>query len=396
MRHVIMAGCDLHDGSMVLKVAVDRGEPERLDFKNTAAGRRTMIARLQKRAADLGGARIVFVYEASGQGFGLYDELTGAGVEAHVLAPTRIARSVRHSRQKTDDRDAQQALELVRGYVLAGNALPDVWIPDRQTRDDRELVRMRMDVGDKITAVKTQVQSLLKRHQLRRPEATGKGWSVAFRGWLRRLALARADSDSEPIGPSGRVALGSLLRQLVGLEAEEGRLDRCLMKLADTARYAKPLRRMTELCGVGVLTALVFLTEMGDLARFANRRQIAAYLGLAPSSNESGEANDRKGHITHQGSSRVRKVLCQATWARVRHDPEEKAAYERIKAKNPKKKKIAVVASMRRLAVRLFHRGREAIVENSPGSPDTAVQADRGPIPTGATKCGCAAGFSKA
>jgi transposase len=377
MDHVIMAGCDLHDVALVLKSAVDRGDPERSEFRNSPAGRRTMIASLQKRAAALGGARIVFAYEASGQGFGLYDELTEAGIEAHVLAPTRIARSPRHSRQKTDDRDAQQLLELVRGHVLAGNSLPDVWIPDQQTRDDRELVRMRLDIGDKITAVKAQVQGLLKRNQLRRPEATGKGWSIAFRGWLRCLARSRAESDSEPIGPGGRVALGSLLRQLGQLEAEEGRLDRYLIKLADTARYAEPLRRMTELCGVGVLTALVFLAEMGDLARFVNRRQIAAYLGLAPSSAESGEADDRKGHITHQGSSRVRKVLCQATWARVRCDPEERAAYERIKAKNPKKKKIAVVAAMRRLAIRLFHRGRDAILDNDSRSPDRTVQGGR-------------------
>lgn len=396
MRHVIMLGCDLHDASIVLKLAVDRGEPERLEFKNTVTGRRTMVVKFQKQAEALGGARIVFAYEASGQGFGLYDQFTEAGIEAHVLAPTRIARSVRHSRQKTDDRDAQQLLELVRGHVLAGNRLPDVWIPDRRTRDDRELVRMRLDVSDKITAVKAQVQGLLKRHQLRRPEATGKGWGLAFRGWLRCLALQPADSAAEPIGPGGQAALGSLLRQLEHLEAEEEGLDLCLVKLAETARYAAPLRRMTELCGVGLLTALVFLTEMGDLARFANRRQIAAYLGLAPSSNESGEANDRKGHITHQGSPRVRKVLCQATWARVRHNPEEKAAYERIKAKNPKKKKIAVVASMRRLAVRLFHRGREAIVENGPGWPDTAVQGERGPTFQPVTKCGSAAGFSKA
>ena len=110
------------------------------------------------------------------------------------------------------------------------------------------------------------------------------------------------------------------------------------------------------MCGVGVLTALVFLTELGDVARFANRRQVASYLGLSPTSNESGEATDRKGHITRQGSSRVRKVLCQATWSRVRNDPEEKVVYERIKAKNPKKKKVAVVAAMRRLAVRMWYR----------------------------------------
>ena len=48
-------------------------------------------------------------------------------------------------------------------------------------------------------------------------------------------------------------------------------------------------------CGVGVLTALVFLTELGDLSRFTNRRQLAAYLGLVPSSYETGKTNDRKG-----------------------------------------------------------------------------------------------------
>jgi transposase len=81
-------------------------------------------------------------------------------------------------------------------------------------------------------------------------------------------------------------------------------------------------------------------------------------LGLAPRSFESGDASDRKGHITRQGSSRVRKMLCQATWSRARRDPDEQQAYGRIVAKNPKHKKIAVVASMRRLAVRLWHRGR--------------------------------------
>lgn len=105
---------------------------------------------------------------------------------------------------------------------------------------------------------------------------------------------------------------------------------------------------------------MVFLSEIGDLTRFNNRRQIAAYLGLCPTSFESGRANNRKGHITRQGSARVRRVLCQAAWSHVRHDPHEKAAYARIKAKNPKKAKIAVVASMRRLAIRMWHRGRQA------------------------------------
>src|SRR3990172_10090183 len=181
MRHVIMVGCDLHDASMVLKLAVDRAEPERLEFRNTVAGRRTMIARFQKRAAALGGARIVFAYEASGQGFGLYDELTEAGVECHVLAPTKIARSQRQASQKTDEKDAQQLLELLRAHVLAGNELPSVWVPDPTTRDDREVIRMRLDVAEKMTLIKSQIQSLLKRNHIRRDQGTGKGWTRLFR-----------------------------------------------------------------------------------------------------------------------------------------------------------------------------------------------------------------------
>jgi transposase len=367
-----MIGCDLHDKAMLLKVAVGREEPDTWLVKNTAAGRKGMIADLLQRGKALGGARIVFVYEASGQGFGLHDELTDAGIECYMLAPTKIARSPRQRSQKTDEKDAWELLQLLRAHILAGNPLPTVWIPDLQTRDDRELVRMRLDVGVKITTLKAQVQSLLKRHQCRRPQEVGKGWTKRFWAWLHCALSEPVAPSQSPLGPGGRSALASLLRQLRFLEEEEVRLDQQLVSLAWSPRYAAAIQEMAKLCGVGVLTALVFLTEIGDLRRFANRRQIAAYVGLVPTSQESGEARDRKGHITRQGSSRVRKVLCQATWSRVRYDPEEKAVYERIQAKNPKHKKIAVVASMRRLAVRMWHRGLAAQEGCSPNLPETA------------------------
>jgi transposase len=357
MRKVIMIGCDLHEESMILKIAEDRHVPETRTVKNTAAGRATMVGDLRRRAQAAGGARVIFAYEASGQGVGLYDQLTAAGIECYVLAPTKIARSPRGQKEKTDEKDALDLLELLRGHVLAGNRLPTVWIPDGQTRDDRELVRMRLDVGEKITALKAQVQSLLKRSGLRRGPGLGKGWTRAFRSWLQWELTAK---DS-PLGIGGQAALASLLRQLAFLEEEAERLDKQVVALAWSPRYEARMRAVTKLSGVGVLTAIVFLTELGDLSRFANRRQIGAYLGLAPSSQESGEQSDRKGHITHQGSPRVRKVLCQAAWTRVRCNEQEKAIYERIKAKHPKKKKIAVVASMRRLAVRMWHLGRSEV-----------------------------------
>ena len=71
MCKVIMIGCDLHDGKMILKTAIDRQEPETTLADNTARGRKSLIAQLLNRAKTVGATRIVFAYEASGQGFGL-------------------------------------------------------------------------------------------------------------------------------------------------------------------------------------------------------------------------------------------------------------------------------------------------------------------------------------
>lgn len=357
MSNVIMIGCDLHEDTLMLKIAKGQETPETRLWKNTARDRQRMVADLRKRAKAAGYVRVVFAYEASSAGFGLYDQLREAGFEAYVLAPSKIPTTARQKKEKTDEKDALVLLNLVRAFVLAGNPLPAVWVPDAQTRDDRELVRTRLDVSVKIGLLKNQVKSLLKRNQVRRPPGLGKSWTRGFRMWLLQSLVESAES---PLNAGARQALASLVRQLDFLEKEQERLDSAVSALVDAPRYLEAVRELTRLSGVGVLTALVFLTEMGDLRRFRNRRQVAAYLGLAPSCFESGRTNDRKGHITRQGSPRVRRVLCQASWASVRHDPQEKAAYARIVEKNPKKKKIAVVAAMRRLAVRMWHRGLRA------------------------------------
>ena len=355
MDETIMVACDLHDRSMLLKIARGRTAGETRSVPNTQSGRQKLLALLRERSQAAGGARVVFAYEASGQGFGLHDELTAAGIECHVLAPTKIARSAQHRRRKTDEEDAEQILQLLRGHVLAGNPLPGVWVPDRQTRDDREVVRTRLDLAEKVTVVKAQIRTLLKRSPVAAPEDLGKGWTKAYRGWLDLLCY----DAQQPTGL--RSALASLLRQLRFFEKEVERLEQeSLLPLAESPRYRAAVRKLDRMQGVGVLTALVFLTELGNLGRFANRRQVSAYLGLVPTSNESGERHDRKGRITRQGPSRVRKVLCQATWSRVRKKGVDAAAYQRIKAKNPKHKKIAVVAAMRRLGIRMWHEAREA------------------------------------
>jgi transposase len=279
----------------------------------------------------------------------LYDDCRDAGIECFILAPTKMRKSNKDRKSKNDERDAQLILEALRGHILAGNDLPSIWIPDDQTRADRELVRSRLDLSHKLTGVKTQVQALLKAHRLKKPDWAGKSWTKPYRRWLGSLV----EQDTWP-------ALATLLRQVTFLEQEILSMEGELLSLSKQARYSEAVDALLELAGVGLLTAMVFLTEMGDLSRFSNRKKVGAFLGLVPSSNDSGEADDRKGHITREGPARVRRVLCQATWARVAHDRNERAVYDRIVKRNPKHKKVAVVASMRRLGVKMWHVGLEA------------------------------------
>jgi transposase len=348
MKRVIMSGIDMHDNSLVCKTGSDKEEPTTNRFGNSLSGRKRYFMHLRRMSRAQGNAHIVVAYEASTQGFCLYDDCQDEGIECYILAPTKMRKSKKERKNKNDEADALLIFETLRGHVLAGNKLPSIWIPDDQTRADRETIRSRLDLGLKLTTVKTQVQTLQKAHRLRKPTDVGKAWTKPYRQWLVEL------SKQWP-------ALATLTRQIASLENEITLLDAEVRKLSESKRYAEPCKALVEsIKGVGVLTAMVYLAEMGDLSRFKNRQRVGSFLGLVPSSSESGETDDRKGHITREGSCRVRRVLCQATWSHVRCGGEEAPSYERIVKRNPKHKKIAVVAVMRQLGVRMWHVGLEA------------------------------------
>ena len=365
MTQVTMTGCDLHDRSMILQTAVGKQKPEQKSFRNNSPGREAMITYLLQRALESGSERIVFVYEASGQGYGLYDLLTVEGIECFVLSPTHIPRSAKSKRQKTDPKDALRLLELARGHVLAGNELPSVWTPPQLLRDDRELLRGRLEAAETCTRVKLQVFSLLKRHGRELPKwfSKSRSWTKSFVAWLKEEAELLADTVT-PI-------LLCLAERFELLNRQTVMLQRHIRHLAKTPRYKAPCEELCKLRGVGLITAMTFLTEMGDLARFSNRRQVAAYLGVCPSSFESGEADDRKGHITRQGPGRVRKVLCQAAWAAIRTDPRTRVTWERIKRGSSRRSKKAVVAIMRQLGIRMWHVALSVGVDPKLESPPT-------------------------
>jgi hypothetical protein len=114
MEKHIMVGCDLHDKSMLLKIAVGREKPTVETWKTDGESVVLMVRHLTSWAARLGGARILFAYEACGFGFRLHDELSDAGIECYVLAPSKMRRSPKHRKRKTDERDAQLILDILK------------------------------------------------------------------------------------------------------------------------------------------------------------------------------------------------------------------------------------------------------------------------------------------
>ena len=350
MSKIIMIGCDLHDRFMLLRYAVGTDQPQQFSYPNDAAGRRRMISRLESLAKKHHAKRIVFAYEASGLGYGLSDQLNDAGIECYVLSPTHLPKTPKSAKAKTDAKDAQMILEQVRGFVLAGNKLPVVWTPPQRLRDDRELVRARIDVGEELTRVKVKIASMFKRYPIGIASPTRSRWTKKFIAYVRAEVLPTIDL-------AVCAKLECLLDRYEMFQREQGKLDKAIDQLAKTDRYKRPYRELRKLPGVGRLVAITFLTEMGDLTRFHNRREVAAYLGLCPSSHESGQTDNRKGRITRQGPARLRKVLCQAAWVSISRCEESAAAYHRIKQGQSKRTKKAIVALMRKLGIKMWHRG---------------------------------------
>lgn len=356
MENVLMVGADVHDQSIRARYSVGHADPVGKSFGGNRKSRKAMIRFLRHEGERLGAKDIVLAYEASGAGYLLWDELKAVGIGCHVLAPTKIKTSVEERKKKTDDKDALRIHEVLKNHVLAKSKLPSIWIPDDETRDAREIVRCRADWGHKITAAKCEIQSLLKRQGLEKPEGMESNWSQAHRAWV----ISHTQEGSQ-LEKGVRQVLKSLLRELGFLEQEALELDRAVAEKAELPRYREAVAALDGLAGIRVLTAMIFLTELGDMGRFKNRRNVGGILGLVPSSNETGEVKDRKGHITRFGSGRLRRALCQAVWCRIRgKEGHDRAYYDRVVARNPKRKMIAVVACMRKLGIKMWHVASDA------------------------------------
>jgi transposase len=351
-KEQVYVGLDKHEKSIMVQMAEGKGKPVYREFGMEPADQK----RFREWVTRFAGARaVIAAFEASFDGCWYAQELKGWGWECHILAPHALDQSPKRQRQKCDAKDAERVLEALRNHYLAGSKLRVCWQPDADLRDDRELVRCRIDIGQKIGALKSQASHYCKRNRIKRPKHMKTAWTKQHVIWLREVAEGKVRTS---LGLGAREHLACLIGQLEHLQEAEARLDASVAELARTERYAKRMEALHKAGRGGLITGMTFLVEMGPLERFKNRRQVGAFVGLVPGQDQNSD-KDHKGHITRRGSWRLRKILNQAAWSLLRKkDDWARHVFGRIAARRGRK--IAIVALMRQLAIRMWHEGLAA------------------------------------
>jgi len=278
--------------------------------------------------------------------------LAECGHELWVGDAARI-RASEVRQQKTDTRDAEHLLDLLRT-----DRFPRIWVPSLAERDLRQLLVHRMKLVRTRTAVKNQLHALAISQGVCRK---GRLWSARGRAELQSLALL-------PWATRRRKELLGWLDQLDESVAE---LDQAV---EEAARGRAEVALLRTHPGVGAVVGLAFVLTLGPVERFPNRRKLVSYLGLNPREHSSG-GRQRLGAISKQGNSMMRWLLVEAAQTAARFDPQLRRAYQRLKFRRVSG--VAKVAIARRLAVRLYwmlraRRNYAQLVRMS-GSPSSAV-----------------------
>jgi transposase len=300
---ITYVGLDVHKESIVVAVAEGglRGEVREYGrIANTAGA----LDRLMRK---LGGAGVGlrFCYEAGPCGYGIQRHLSAYGHECVVVAPSLIPKRA-GDRVKTDRRDAASLARLHRAGELTA-----VWVPDTGHEAMRDLVRARLDAVHALRRARQQLSGFLLRQgchygrpawtKLHRPHGSSP-WAEGSR--LAGLNFAQAVHH---------IVLEDYIAAVEAAEARRDRLTAQIEAMLPDWTLAPVVAALQTMRGMALVNAATLIGELGDLSRFANPRQLMAYLGLVPSEHSSG-ASIKRGGLTKAGNSAARRLLIEAAW----------------------------------------------------------------------------------
>ena len=296
---------------------------------------------------------IIVIQEAGLDGFWIHRVLLKEGIESHVVDPASIATSRRRRRAKTDRIDGEALLRTLLAYKRGEPRVCAMVIaPSPEEEDRRRLCRERKTLTAERVGHVNRIKGLLFSQGV-------SGYEPLRRDRRQRLAELKT-GDGRPLPEHLKAQIGRelarlelLLEQIKAVEAERDALF-AAAKVAAAATPA-PVTMLLDIKGIGPEFASVLWME-AFFRSFANRRQIAAYAGLAPTPWQSGSV-DREQGVSKSGNPRLRTTLIQLAWLWLRHQPQSVLALwfkERVKRNGGRGKKTAIVALARKLLVALW------------------------------------------
>jgi len=267
------------------------------------------------------GAELRTAYEAGFSGFVLHRVLEQAGIKNLVVHAAAI--EVSRKKTKTDKRDAQKIAEQ-----LEAGRLSSIHIPSEAEDYSRLITRTRGQLVKARTRVKNQIRMRLHYFGLLDPMEK-RGMSKAL------LEEVRANKLPAQLGHVLQLheSVWRVLNEQIKL---------CDEKIAD-GESEQLVKLYRSVPGFGPLIAVSLARELGDMRQFESQKKIFSFTGLTPSELTSDE-DRRLGHITRQGSARLRHLLVQAAWVAIKKDKSLQAKYLRIAAKAGKKRAIVAIA----------------------------------------------------
>ena len=314
---------------------------------------------------------IIVIQEAGLDGFWIHRALEKQGVESHVVDPASIATSRRRRRAKTDRLDGET---LVRALLAFKRGEPRVCAmvkaPSPEDEDRRRITRERkVLICERVEHVN---------------RIKGLFFAQGIRGYepLRRDRRARLEElrtgDGRDLPPHLKA---QILRELDRLEltlaqikAAEAERDAALAEEPQHREMPATAKMLLGIKGIGPEFAALLWSE-GLFRHFDNRRQVAAYAGLAPTPWQSGAVSREQG-VSRAGNPRLRSTMIQLAWLWLGHQPQSALTRwfrERVERNGGRLRKTAIVALARKLLVALWkYVSSGVVIEGAAMTPKAA------------------------
>jgi transposase len=295
MNSILHVGLDVDD-KMFHGGAISLETGEVLEFRSKPT-LGALLKKLKKLQAN--GYELKICYEATYLGYNLCRDLREQLFSCEIVAPSLIP-EMASARVKTDRLDANKLAE----YYAKGLLTP-IYIPDKKDEQVRDLVRARGFLVDQRKSLKRHILSTCRRYRLdyKRERKARNYWTATHIDWL-------ADSVDK-LEEVTKTMFDVLLYQLERMNEAIAEYDRAIEKISEQKRYKAKKDALICFRGIGTLSAMTLITEIGDIRRFSHPAKLTSYVGLDIREYTTG-GKEKKYGITKMGNRRIRTVAIES------------------------------------------------------------------------------------